>query len=204
MQWRVRYAGIESSHLLQFDEKTRFGKLGLWHLLQVPVGSILIVPMKRNAREAAKIPLSYALPGEWICHPDVVLWRFGGTAHAKIGISAGALTGRTAVLQQIGSAYALIVRQFEVNERCNYVDHPYGIPRTDQAFQAWDGMGFGEMEHHGACIDAQAGPWVHNESDQLLAFGGAKTDILSLARRILSINISRAFDLLDGNISGRW
>jgi hypothetical protein len=40
----------------------------------------------------------------------------------------------------------MIIRDFSVDPDAAYADHPYAIPRFDQAFQAWDGFGFGEME----------------------------------------------------------
>jgi len=196
---QIDYVGVETSHVLQFVGPEA-GRLDLWHLLQVPVGSVLIVPYAEDASTAAKTPVSYALPGGWIERPDKLLWRYGGTAQAKIGLSASALTGRTAVLQQLGSEYCLIIRKFSVDENAKYADHPYGEPRTDQAFQAWDGMGFGEMEYHCPMLDAQSGPRMLRESDQLWAFGGEKTALLPVAERLLHTDISDAFMLLDTSL----
>lgn len=191
------YTGIETSHVLQFDSNTNAGRLDLWHLLQVPVGSVLIVPLKEQATNAAKVPLSYALPGGWIQRSDTILWKYGGTAQAKIGVSASALTGRTAVLQQLESSYCLIIRDFHVDAQATYADHPHGEPREDQAFQAWDGMGFGEMEYHSPTLDAQAGLKVLAETDRLWAFGGTKSVINAISERLLQRNLSDAFMLLD-------
>jgi hypothetical protein len=198
---KVDYVGIETSHLLQFGRETEAGRLDLWHLLQARVGSVLIVPLRATASPAAKKPLSYALPGAWIQKPDKVLWRYGGTARAKIGISAAALTGRTALLQRLGSRGCLIVRQFDVDENGKYADHPYEEPRTDQAFQAWDGLGFGEMEYHSPMLDAQRGPRMMRESDRLWAFAGSNATIAGIAERLLDLDVSDAFALLDEAIS---
>ena len=193
----IDYVGIEASHVLQFDRETKAGRLDLWHLLQMPVGSVLIVPFIERAPSTAKTPLSYALPGEWTKKPDKLLLKYGGTAQAKIGLSASALTGRTAVLQQLESSYCLIIRDFHVDQNAKYADHPYGEPREDQAFQAWDGMGFGEMEYHSPMIDAQRGPRMLEETDRLWAFGGTRTVINAIAERLLHRDLSDAFMLLD-------
>ena len=198
LQHQIHYAGIETSHVLRFDSDTTLGRLDLWHLLQMPVGSVLIVPLKAGSSAATQPPLSYALSrGDWLQKPDKLLWRYGGTAGAKIGLSSRALTGRTAVLQALGTEeYCLIVRQFAVNENAPYADHPYGHPRTDQAFQAFDGMGFGEMEYHSPMLDAQSGPRELRESDQLWAFGGSQTAMSAIAEQLLQTDLTDAFTLL--------
>jgi hypothetical protein len=46
---------------------------------------------------------------------------------------------------------------FPFSATASYCDHPYGIPRTDQVFQAWDGFGFGEIEVHSPAAFATEG-----------------------------------------------
>jgi hypothetical protein len=192
----IRYVGVRSSHLLKLDPATSAGRIGLWHLLQIPVGSVLIVPLKDTALAQNKVPLSYGLPGEWLEKSDHIRWQYTGTANAKFGLSASALTGRSAVLRQLkAEQFCLIIRQFPVDEKATYADHPYGVPRADQAFQAWDGLGFGEMEFHGPALDAVLGPRELVEADDLWAFGGLQGAILRLARNLLGVDIT---DILEG------
>lgn len=183
----VRYVGIETVHELTIQAETRTGEIDLWHLLQAPVGSILIVPLRPGHTTQ---PLSYGLPGAWRTTSDRVIWRIEGNANAKMGIAAEALTGRSAILQRLPSEqWCLIVRQFPVDLSGRYGDHPEGIPRDDQVFQAWDGLGFGEMEFHSPVLDAERGPRSLRETDQLWAFGGSAQAISALADTLLHLDI---------------
>jgi hypothetical protein len=155
----VDFVGIETSHSLKMDAASRAGSIDLWHLLQMPAGSVLVVPINSRASASERKPLSYGLPGGWIEKSDHIMWRYGGEAHAKFGLPAAALTGRTAVLRQLDQArWCLIVRDFSADSRAFYGDHPYQVPRSDQAFQAWDGYGFGEMEYHSPMLNARKRP----------------------------------------------
>jgi hypothetical protein len=183
----VRYVGIEAVHELTIQEETRTGEIDLWHLLQVPVGSTLIVPLRPGHRTQ---PLSYGLPGAWRTTPNSVIWRIEGNTNAKIGIAAEALTGRSAILRRLSSKqWCLMVRQFPVDVSARYGDYPEGVPRDDQVFQAWDGLGFGEMEFHSPVLDAERGPRALREKDQLWAFGGSAPTILALADILLHVDI---------------
>jgi hypothetical protein len=186
----VRYVGIEAVHELTIQEETRTGEIDLWHLLQAPVGSTLIVPLRPGHRTQ---PLSYGLPGAWRTTPNSVIWRIEGNTNAKIGIAAEALTGRSAILRRLSSKqWCLMVRQFPVDVSARYGDYPEGVPRDDQVFQAWDGLGFGEMEFHSPVLDAERGPRALREKDQLWAFGGSAQTILALADILLHVDIRAA------------
>lgn len=188
----VEYVGIESSHMLKFSKSTHAGAIGLWHLLQIPVGAVLVVPVKGT--EVQFKPLSYGLPGSWVQMSDHIMWRYGGEARAKFGLSAVVLKGRSAVLRELEPArWCMIVRDFPVDPNARYADHPYNEPRTDQAFQAWDGYGFGEMEFHGPAIEAKQGPREIRESDRLWAFGGTPKKIAAIAARLLGVDVSHLF-----------
>ncbi len=192
----VQYVGIEATHELAIQEETRIGEIDLWHLLQTPVGSVLIVPLRPGHRTQ---PLCYGPPGDWHTTSNSVIWRIEGRANAKVGIAAEALTGRAAILRPLSSGqWCLIVRQFPVDETARYGDHPVGIPRNDQVFQAWDGLGFGEMEFHSPVLDAERGPRNLRQADHLWAFGGSAPSIAALADVLLQVDI-RAL-LSHGNI----
>lgn len=185
----VDYVGIETVHTLQFSDDTRIGSIDLWHLLQIPVGSVLVVPKKEGERGLAA-PLSYGNPGAWQEKSDHIMWRYGGEARAKFGLSVAVLTGRSAVLRQFApTRWCLIVRQFPIYPDARYCDHPFGIPRQDQAFQAWDGFGFGEMEYHSPVLDAHTGPRELTETDQLWAFGGTTRAIAPIAEHLLGVDV---------------
>jgi hypothetical protein len=184
----IDYVGIETTHRLSLGDATKAGEIDLWHLLQVPVDSTLIVPLRPGHQTE---PLSYGMPGGWRTTPTSLIWRFGGKANAKVGIAAQALTGRSAVLRKLCiDRWCLIVRQFRADPAARYADHPYGIPRDDQAFQAWDGGGFGEMEYHSPVLDGARGPRTLQDADQLWAFGGSAKGITALAESLLNLDVS--------------
>jgi hypothetical protein len=183
----VQYVGVEATHELTIADETRTGEIDLWHLLQMPIGSILIVPLRPGRRSQ---PLAYGVPGPWSTTSNSLIWRIGGSGNAKMGIGAEALTGRAAILQRLPSQqWCLLVRQFPVDGSARYGDHPYGVPRADQVFQAWDGLGFGELEYHSPVLDAERGPRSLREQDQLWAFGGAAQSIAALADTLLQVDI---------------
>lgn len=183
----IDYVGIETDHHLSIEEGTRSGQIDLWHLLQVPVGSVVIVPLRPGHRTQL---LSYGLPGPWQVRTDAVIYPVTGNANSKIGIAAEASTGRSAVLRRLSAtAWCLLVRQFPSDPAARYGDHPYGIPRDDQVFQAWDGGGFGEIEYHSPVLDAEAGPRALQDKDQLWAFGGDSQAIAALAGSLLGVDV---------------
>jgi len=183
----VQYVGVEADHELTIQEDTRIGEVDLWHLLQIPADSILIVPLRPGP---GMQPLSYGQPGAWQITPNSLIWRIEGNRNAKIGIAAAALTGRAAILQRLPTQqWALMIRQFPVDVSARYADHPYGVVRQDQVLQAWDGLGFGEMEFHSPVLDAERGPRHFREQDQLWAFGGGAPAIAALAERLLQLDI---------------
>jgi hypothetical protein len=185
----IAYVGIETSHTVQFDSSTTKGRVDLWHLLQAPIGSWLIVPLAPCATSIDRTPVLYTAPGgRWIERSDCFLWRYAGTACTKLGLSSRALTGRTAIMRLLAPEHlCLIVRQFEVDPTARYGDHPYAETRTDQAFQLWDGLGFGEMEYHSPMLDAREGPRTLQESDFLWAFAGPPASISVLTYKLLGI-----------------
>jgi hypothetical protein len=183
----VQYVGIETEHELTILEETRAGEVDLWQLLQTPVDSTVIVPLRRGHGTQ---PLSYGLPGDWRRTSNSLVWRITGNGNAKIGIAAQALTGRAAILRSLPSQqWCLIVRQFPVDESARYGDYPAGMPRDDQVFQAWDGLGFGEIEFHSPVLDAARGPRNLRQKDQLWAFGGSARSIAALAEALLQVSI---------------
>jgi hypothetical protein len=183
----VQYVGIEAVHELTIQEETRTGEVDLWHLLQTPVDSVLIVPLRPGHRTQ---PLSYGLPGAWRVTSNSLIWRIEGNTNAKIGIAAEALTGRAAILRRLSSQqWCLIVRQFPVDVSARYGDYPEGVPCEDQVLQAWDGLGFGELEFHSPLLDAERGPRNLREKDQLWAFGGSAPTIAALADILLQVDI---------------
>lgn len=189
----IDYVGIETSHELRLDKSTGGGRVDLWHLLQMPVGSVLIAPIRPSTDKRLAEPLSYGQPGSWSFRGDHIAWTYRGTENAKLGLSAAVLTGRAAVFRRLEPGrLCVIIRHFPVDPHAIYGDHPHGVPRNDQAFQVWDGGGFGELEYHSPILDAKTGPRAIKEVDQLWAFGGADAAIMRLGQRMLGIEVERS------------
>ena len=183
----VDYVGVQTAHKLTIEGNNGAGEIDLWHVLQTPVGSILIVPLRQGHKTE---PLSYGLPGGWQTTAASVIWRIEGKANAKLGIAAEALTGRAAILRELSfDRWCLIVRQFPADMAARYGDHPEGVPRDDQVFQAWDGLGFGEMEYHSPVLSTADGVRTLHDADELWAFGGTGRSIAALARSLLDVDM---------------
>lgn len=188
----IEYVGIESSHALKITDGS--GVIDLWHILQIPIGSVLIVPLKRCANDERPKALSYGLPGGWVESSDRIIWRYVGDAKAKFGLASATTTGRAAVIRALHNGrWSMLVREFPVDVNARYCDHPYGVPRNDQVFQAWDGYGFGEMEFHSPAADAEHGPRELEDIDRLWAFGGQPKAIQALAAQLLSVEVGNLF-----------
>lgn len=185
------YVGIEAVNDLRIEQSTQVGWVDLWHLLQVPAGTTLIIPLRPGHKTQ---PLSYGLPGSWHTSTQAVVWQLKGRGNAKLGIAAEALTGRSAALRRLpDDKWCLLIRQFPLNPTARYGDHPYGEVRDDQVFQAWDGLGFGEMEYHSPLLDADRGPRSLQDINQLWAFGGSAEVITELGRLLLGLDIRSFF-----------
>lgn len=188
----VAYVGIDTCHNIDFDDETTAGRIDLWHLLQIPSGSTLVVPFKLNTSVPDRTALSYALPGKLGEGTDHIFYEYTGTVRAKFGLSAAGLTGRAGVVSRDNAGrFILLVRQFQVDPNGIYGDHPYGIQRTDQALQFWDGMGFGELEHHSPLLDASSGPRSMQEKDSIWAFAGSRRSIARIATSLLGVDVHK-------------
>ena len=185
----VRYAGYESRCAIRLLEASAGGCVGLWHLLQFPAGSTLVVPLR-----AAFPPEPYFNAGSWRVHegPGAPLfsWRFGGTANAKIGYGSLQVTGRAGVLRPwTDGEWALVILDFPVHPGMYYCDAPRPERAGDQALQAWDGFGFGELEYHGPAVGRPPLPRWWEESARVWAFAGPPGRMAALALELLGVRI---------------
>ena len=183
----VRYAGYESRCAIRLLEGE--GCVGLWHLLQFPAGSILVVPLR-----GALPPEPYFNAGSWRVHEHpgapFFLWPFGGTANAKVGYGSSRVTGRAGVLRPWADReWALVVLDFPVHPGMHYCDAPRPEKAGDQVLQAWDGFGFGELEYHVPAVGQPPLPRQWEESARVWAFAGSPERIVGLALELLGVRI---------------
>ncbi|MBI1929594.1 hypothetical protein HYR99_35775 [Candidatus Poribacteria bacterium] len=179
----VNFVGIRAQHHIRVLSCPPGKCVGLWHLLQMPVGSTLIVPTRGQPR-----PLAYFNKGGWHLHSDHLRWTFGGEAAAKIGFDVNQVTGRTGVIRPLSDGrWALVIRQFPVLPGLTYCDGPSEAQAVNQMVQCWDGFGFGEMEYHSPAVGAPPIGPEYTETALLWAFGGTGTAIERIAAELLGV-----------------
>jgi len=185
----VRFAGYESRCAIRWLEAPAGSCVGLWHLLQFPAGSTLVVPLR-----AASPPEPYFNTGGWRLHEGpgapFFLWPFAGLAGAKIGYGCPQVTGRAGVLRPWADGeWALVILDFPVHPGMYYCDAPRPEKAGDQVLQAWDGFGFGELEYHGPAVGPAPLPRWWEESARVWAFAGPPERMAGLARELLGVRI---------------
>jgi hypothetical protein len=181
----VSFVGIRTQHHIRLRQCPPGVCVGLWHLLQVPVGSTLIVPTRSQPR-----PLEYFNKGAWEIHSDHLRWTYGGKAAAKIGFDVSQVTGRTGVVRHLSDGrWGLLIRQFPVLPGLSYCDGPSEEQAVNQIVQAWDGFGFGEMEYHSPAVGEPPIGREYVETALLWAFGGTAAAIERIGKELLGISI---------------
>ncbi|HEV8245607.1 MAG TPA: DUF6786 family protein, partial [Polyangiaceae bacterium] len=177
------YVGYQTQHRIELLSQS--ATIGLWHLIQFPPKTTLIVPTRRKVE-----PLQYFNRGDWKARADHVSWTFCGEGSAKMGLSARDLTGRMGAIRKLESGrWALVVRQFPLMNGLYYADAPAEKLAGDQVVQAWDGVGFGEMEYHSPAVGRRTGMRVWQEAALLWAFGGSAAKIRAVAAELLGVEI---------------
>lgn len=181
----LKFVGVRVQHHLRVKNCPPGKCVGLWHLLQMPAGSTLIVPTRGRAR-----PMRYFNRGDWQARSDHLRWTFTGEAKAKCGLDVHQVTGRSGVIRPIlGGRWALLIRQFPVLPGLYYADGPSPRHAGDQVVQTWDGFGFGEMEYHSAAAGAPPLPREYAETALLWAFGGSAAGIRRIAKALLGVDV---------------
>lgn len=195
----LEFVGIETHHSVRLDPSDERGRLDLWHILQVPIWSHLIMPIDPATPRDATLPLAYGPPGKWHHRGYHITWHFRGDAQTKFGLSASAATGRCAILHSLDAdRWCLLVREFPADSNAYYADHPHRIHRNDQVLQAWDGFGFGEMEYRSPALDVGQGPRAMGYSEQLWAFGGNLEAISKIVEHLTGIKPAEVLRLAAG------
>ena len=178
----VEFAGLWLQHMLQLDEAPPEKCLDLWHILQIPQGSQILIPTTGPAR-----PLVYFdghRRGGWECKEDRLAWNVRGTACAKIGLDLDQVTGRFGALRQMQDGkWLLMVYQFPVMPGLQYCDGPDAARARNQIVQLWDGFDFGEMEYHSPAVDRDHPMCV--EASLLWCFGGPLESVQGVAQKLL-------------------
>jgi len=185
------FVGLETSNEVEVDPNGGNGIADLWHLLQVPTSSQIVIPLRKGS-SGRSVATSFGMPGSWSERHDRIEWEVTGLERAKLGVSAGRVTGKVGVVRQmLDGRVLLLVRSFSVDPAGTYVDHPEGQVRSDQAVQAWSGFGFGEIEHRSTAFGAELPSTVIEDRDQIWAFGGSRDQVNAIAVRLLGVDIRK-------------
>ena len=168
--------------------------VGLWSLTQMPHQGELFVPTYSRTEPRIYFGLVDTPPDELAISDRLVRFKMRATGEHKIGIHAASTTGRIGYMYSVGNKQALIVRNFFVNPSGEYADVPWTEP-DDRGYSTqacsvnsrW-GM-FSEMEYHVPAIGGSTGLRYIEDRSQLWAFRGAREDIKTIARTLLSNEI---------------
>lgn len=136
---------VAFEHTLGWLDGAPAQRANLWHLLQLPVGSQLILPVHAGTQPTPYFNPS-AMPGA------VAGGRFrliaAGNTQSKVGFGAAAIREPLQAVLPPAAGGGRLKWTFAVDPAGGYVDAPPGQVREDQVVQFWDGFGFAEMEYH--------------------------------------------------------
>lgn len=176
------YMGVRLQHRLEILRAPSGKRVDLWHLLQMPAGSSMLVPTRGPAK-----PLIYFNAfrnNDWKAEKDALRWSYRGTDIAKLGLDISQVTGRAGVLRPLPDGrFAAMIWQFPVSPGMVYADGPSEARARNQIVQAWDGFGFGELEYHSPSVGSEDP--VYAEHSLLWCFCGSLKQINTAADELL-------------------
>jgi len=191
----VKYAGYTLNSSLEYitGETESFSRVGLWNLLQMPLGGEMLVTTHFAVQPTAY--MGAPSPDRLTVGEHLTRYKMSAPGVEKVGFRAATATGRVGYLYPTGDDCALVVRNFSVNPSGEYIDTPKLDPtRTGDAFQACsvdNAVGsFSELEHHVPAIGDGTGRTRCNDASQVWAYRGAHAEIKIIARNLLSPEIS--------------
>ncbi|MFZ0560317.1 MAG: DUF6786 family protein [Terriglobales bacterium] len=168
--------------------------VGLWSLTQMPHQGELYIPTYSKADPRIYFGLTDTPPEELAVSERLVRFKMRAPGEHKIGLRSAVTTGRIGYIYSAGDKHALIIRNFFVNPSGEYADVPWTEPEdrgySTQACSVNSRWGmFSEMEYHVPAIGGSTGLHHVEDRSQLWAFRGSRSDILKIARALLSNEI---------------
>lgn len=193
----VRFAGYTQFTSLEFLKPTeaRNATVGLWNLVQMPHGGVMIFPTFSQSEPflvMGKIPRA-----DLKISDREVLYHMRQTGEHKISLRAATVCGRVGYLYHSGKNASLIVRNFVINPSGEYVDAPWSDPAllgfSTQACNVHSGLGqFSELEYHIPAIGKGTGATSCADAAQVWAYRGKPSAISKISRILLGSSPSLA------------
>ena len=190
----VQYAGYTQTTTLRLVRGTvrESAPVGIWNLLKLPPGGILLAPT--HSRTRATLYFGTIPRGDLATHRHGVCYTMSAKGIQKIGIRASAATGRAGYLYQQGGRWALVVRNFFVDPSGKYVDVPWNrdgqVGDRGIAIQACNvhcDLGrFAELEYHAPALGGDTGVTCREDVSQVWAFRGPRKSIQMIAQLLVS------------------
>lgn len=156
----VSWVSFRTLHQLENLGSSVIGKdvsyMGLWSLDQVVAGGTMIIPINKSDRPAYRDYFEPIPPDRISVTDNAITVKIDGRRRGKIGIAPWAAKPILLLYEPKGDNQAvLFVKQFPVDPKGVYVDHPWGKPSEyGDPVQIYNDSGemggFAEMECHGA------------------------------------------------------
>jgi hypothetical protein len=168
--------------------------IGLWNLIQLPIGGQLFVATLHAATPT--VYMGHVPSSALDVLPYLTRWKTGDPGVAKIGISAVAATGRSGYLRTDGDQGSLVIRNCFVDPSGDYIDTPKTDPtHTGDAIQGCcvnnEKGQFSELEYHCPALPGASGRSQIHDVSQVWAYRGPAREIRRIASVLLGRDTSR-------------
>ncbi|MCA9449577.1 MAG: hypothetical protein KC931_20825 [Candidatus Omnitrophica bacterium] len=187
----VEYAGYTQFTSLELlgDSANEDVEIGLWNLVQMPHGGDLLIPT--YSRTEPKLFFGDIPSSDLLVSDQLVRFKMRQKGEHKIGVRAVATTGRVGYLFESGEKWSLIIRNFFVNPSGEYVDVPWkdekDLGYSTQACNVNSKLGsFSELEYHIPAIGKSTGRIRCDDTAQVWAFRGSRSQVVSISKVLLS------------------
>jgi hypothetical protein len=133
-------------HLRLLEADDANACVDLWHLLQLPAGTVIGAPLHSRGK-----PVPYfneSAVGPLKTDDGFLLWETDGARKGKIGLRVGDVLGGPYGVRRQGDRSHAFLWNVPRWHGAPYVDAPPHQSGDDHLLQFWDGFGFCEVEYH--------------------------------------------------------
>lgn len=176
---------MQDTRSLTLETDAPDARLDVWTIGQFRAGTRFVVPTTGRP----EVGVGYeAEPGQVrrrsVVGDDHVLWDVSGSSMVKGHLAAGDVSGDLLTIESLDDGRsAVTLRTFRVDLDSAYEDALFPQDVGRQCVQWWDGLGYGELEHHSPTLSAQRPSWT--ESQTVHAWVGLPKDLHAVVGRRL-------------------